>query len=73
MTTTGSTWRVRLPDGEFFVPPDARPDDPNRALIYSRFVADLFAAHAGGTVEPAPCDVCGYVDAGHTCCPPEGP
>ena len=43
-------WQVRLADGSVYVPRDSKPDDPRRAWIYSRFVADMFARDAGGTV-----------------------
>lgn len=43
-------WQVRLPDGSVYVPSDSKPDDPRRSWIYSRFVADMFARDARGTV-----------------------
>lgn len=43
-------WQVRLADGSTYVPGDSKPDDPRRSWIYSRYVADMFARDAGGTV-----------------------
>lgn len=52
-TNTDTVYQVRLADGSLYVPDDARPDDPRRAHIRSRFVAELFARDFGGTVEVA--------------------
>lgn len=50
MSDDARIWQVRMPDGSFYVPVDAMPDNPRASWIYARSTADSVAEEFGGTV-----------------------